>query len=224
MAPTVLDLLVRPATFFGEGADRPSLVGPALVAGALGATLVGRLLILLDFVGDHVDVFEGSSVTYAVGELAVAARRELLAAALFLAGLFFVAWVLTAGIIFVVSRVFDTGGSFRRLLAYVGWGQVPTLFSALLSGAYLAYAIATAPELTSTAAADAWGRATFQESPVRQALELLDPVFAFWTAYLWLLATEHALDLTRRKALVCVTLPAGVVVLEAVSGALGALT
>lgn len=220
MAATLRALVVSPDRFFADGDERPSLVGPALVAGVLGGALVVQLLILVELLGGVTDQFQGSGLVYAVGELAVEAPEDLAAVAGFLAVMFAVGWVLSAAIIYAVSRYFDPDGSFRRLLAYVGWGQVPTLGPVTLSTAFIVYAAATAPDLTSQAAAETWAQSEFVENSARLALEAVKPVFAVWTAYLWLVATEHALGLTRRQALVCVALPATVVILESLGGIL----
>lgn len=218
MGQRVDDLVRRPSQFFASSSPRPSLLGPALIAIALGMTAVVRLLALLTVLGDVADGFQGTPLIYAIGQFNVSAPRDLVAASLVVFLLFFLGWVLAAGVIYAVSRYFDPDGSFRDLFALVGWGQFPILIPALLSTSYILYASAQAPEITSEAAAMEWAETWFLDSPAGQLTNYVDPIFAVWSSYLWLLAAEAALGLTRRQALVCIALPAGLQILNSIGG------
>lgn len=218
MSPALRDLVRRPSTFFADAPESPPLVGPALVALAIGLSGVVRLLLLLEVLGDVAPGFSGDPLVYAVGQLAVAAPQSLVLASVLTLVLFLVGWVIAAGVVYLVSLYFEPEGSFRRLLAFVGWGQFPTLVPAVAATVYIAWAVLTGPDIATEAAAESWIRSTFVENPVQSAIELAGFPFAVWSAYLWLLAAEHGLGLSRRRALVCVALPVLVLVGNSIGG------
>ncbi|PSP46704.1 hypothetical protein BRC60_09710 [Halobacteriales archaeon QH_1_68_42] len=134
----------------------------------------------------------------AVGQLAVAAPQSLVLASVLTLVFFGIGWVLAAGLVYLVSRYFGPNGSFRRLLAFVGWGQAPTLVPAVAATAYIAWAVFTVPDIATEAAAESWIRSTFVENRALTAIDYAGFPFAVWSVYLWLLAAEHGLDTSRR--------------------------
>lgn len=218
MSRPLRDLVRRPATFFAEGSSRPSLVGPTLVALAIGFSGVVRLLMILDLLGGVVPGFSGTPLVYAIGQLAVSAPQSLVLASVLTLSFSFLGWLLVAVVVYVVSLYFGPEGSLRRLVAFLGWGQVPTLVAASAATLYFLWAFLTAPEITTQAGASEWLRSMFMNNPVRNAIDLAAVPIAVWTAYLWLLAAEHGLELSRRRALVCVALPALVLLVNSAGG------
>ena len=131
---------------------------------------------------------------------------------------FGIGWVLAAGLVYLVSRYFGPNGSFRRLLAFVGWGEAPTLVPAVAATAYIAWAVFTVPDIATEAAAESWIRSTFVENRALTAIDYAGFPFAVWSVYLWLLAAEHGLDISRRQVLVCIAVPALALVGNSVGG------
>lgn len=215
---SIVDLARRPRVFFRRATERPSLFAPVLIAGALGATAVAKLLALLGTLGGVAGGFEGNQLVYALGRANVSAPQDLVLASFLVLVMFVLGWALAAVLIYVAARYFEPDGSFRALLVCVGWGQLPVLVPALLSTVYVFVVAAGAPDLTTEAAASEWVESTFVNTPFQLLTGVLDPLFAAWVAYLWYLAAEQALGLSRRQALVCVAIPAGAQILNAVGG------
>lgn len=134
-----------------------------------------------------------------------------------------VGWLLTAGLAYAVSKLFDPAPALRRFLALVGWGHLPLVIPAVAIVTHLGVVLARAPRLSTRLAAEIWVRNVIMTSPVRLAIELVGPVFAIWAVTLWLLAAEEALDLSRRRAVLCVALPGLITLLDSVGGAVSVL-
>lgn len=214
MRGALADLLRRPKAFFDRAASDPSLRGPLALALALGLLGVLRVLVFYEVLRGVGAVFGGGPLVYAVGRLEVSAPLELGVAAVLATGLFALGWLLITVVIYVVSRYFHDGGGFRDLLVLVGWGQIPSLVPAVLSTLFVVSVTLQAPEITTEAAARQWARTAMRGHPIRQLVALTKPLVAVWTGYLWLLGTERALGLSRRQALACVVLPAGLLLVN----------
>jgi hypothetical protein len=217
MSPSMVDLVRRPSAFFAAVDRRPSLVGPALVAAVVGATGIVRLLVTVRAFGDVLGAFSGNPVVYAVGGATVSAPGRLVAAALGTVANYAVGWVLAALVVYAVGRYFGAVSSARRVLALVGWGMVPMVAAAIVTSAVIVSLVLSAPDLTSEAAVESWARSEFRTDPVRQAGQLVSAACAFWTAGLWYLGARHGLALSVRRAVACVALPAGLMVLSGVA-------
>jgi hypothetical protein len=73
------DLVVRPREFYRDRASSRSLVGPWLVAVVLAVAVVSRVFAVVAVLGDLLGELEGeySHLVFAVGDVTVAAPREL---------------------------------------------------------------------------------------------------------------------------------------------------
>ncbi|MFC7195947.1 hypothetical protein ACFQL4_17115 [Halosimplex aquaticum] len=102
------------------------------------------------------------------------------------------------------------------MLAFVGWTLAPTLIPAAASAVAMTAIFLDAPTFASEAALNQWVRSTVVDHPARVAVDFARPLFTLWVVYLWTLAAEYGRDLTQRQALLCIALPGGIAVLNAV--------
>lgn len=198
----VLDIFTDPDDFFRREAQRGGLARPAVV------------VLLVSVVG---------AVTAVPGLRAATAalppELEGVASLVFLFGIGgavlgpFVGWVLYAGAFHLVSRIaFDADGPFRRTLSVTGWGFVPAIAGAAVSGVltYLAFQSLTIPTDPNQAAA--FARA-IQNDPLVRLSSVLGVAFLFWQGFLWTFAVHHARGLDLRDAAITVAVPVGVALL-----------
>jgi hypothetical protein len=205
-----LDVITSPRQFFEAGSDDPSLAGPALVV--LGHAFAG-LGLLLSLVPVLAAVFEDASteaLAYTVGTQTVSAPRELVMATVLPFVVLVILWALTAGFTYVVSKRYDGTGSFRRLLMFMGWGFLPPLIPTLVEALVVAGLFASAPDLATEEAIREWVEANVIRAPSVRLIGLVTPLFTLWGTYLWLIAAEYGRDLSRRHALISISLPAAV--------------
>jgi hypothetical protein len=213
----VSTLLTDPRSFFAARRDDPSLRGPTLVVATHALTSLATAAVLLSAFTDFPGAIDTRSLVYVAGAQRVSAPQELVLSLAMTGVLSFALWVVVAAIVYGVSAYFDGSGAFRRVLAFVGWGLVPTLIPTVAANALTASLFLGAPTFESPAVVESWALANVQGHPLRRVIELVRPVFTLWMLSLWILAAECARDLTRRQAVVAVALP-GVVALVNVVG------
>ncbi|WP_123537572.1 YIP1 family protein [Halosimplex salinum] len=214
-------LVTDPRTFFDRRQDDYSLVGPALVVSAHALLALLTTVVLLRSVGDVITGIEAEQIVYAAGSQRISAPRQIVLALWGTGVLYFVLWVVVSLVTYLVSRYYDGTGSFRRVLAFVGWTLVPTLVPMLATSVVMIALFLDAPTFESEAAVEQWARANVVGNPVRVALQALRPLFTLWMVYLWVLAAEYSRELTRRQALVCVALPGAIAGLNALGNLAG---
>lgn len=209
-------LVTDPGAFFAARRDDYSLVGPTAVITGHALLALAVTVVVLRAVGDLVTAADAASIVYASGGQRVSAPRDIVLALWGTAVLYFAGWVAVAVVAYLVSLYFDGEGSFRRLLAFVGWTFVPTLVPTALRTAVVAAVFLDAPEFATEAALQEWARSELVGHPARFAAVAIRPLFTLWMVYLWILAAESARELTRRQALVAVALPGALASLNAV--------
>ncbi|WP_135362962.1 YIP1 family protein [Halosimplex halophilum] len=200
-------LVTDPGAFFAARQDDYSLAGPAAVVVAHALLALAGTVVVLQAVGDVVTAADAARVVYAAGSQRVSAPRDIVLAVWATGGLYFALWLAVAAVAYLVSLYFDGAGSFRRLLAFVGWTLVPTLVPTALRAVVMAAVFLGAPEFATEAALREWVRAEVVDNPAYVAASAVRPVFTLWMVYLWVLAAQYGRELSRRGAVVAVALP-----------------
>ena len=123
MKHSIIDLLIRPGTFFQNAMnDKESLKFPALVVLAVG--IAGAMYGYL--IGGLTGQLLGGIIP---GMGTIIALSTVLGA---LIGAF-IFWVIWAGVIYAFSYIFKGDGTFRRTLEFVGYGYLPQFFGTLIT-------------------------------------------------------------------------------------------
>ncbi|WP_436929588.1 YIP1 family protein [Halosimplex halobium] len=209
-------LVTDPGAFFAARRDDYSLAGPTAVVVAHALVALAGTVVVLRAVGDVVTAADAARVVYAAGEQRVSAPREIVLALWATGGLYFALWLAVAAVAYLVSLYFDGEGSFRRLLAFVGWTLVPTLVPAVLRAVVMGALFLGAPEFATEAALREWVRVKVVADPVYVAATATRPVFTLWMVYLWVVAAQYGRELSRRAAIAAVALPAALASVNAV--------
>jgi hypothetical protein len=216
--PPDASVLTDPDGFFRSRLDDTSLGWPLAVV-----ALVAALRVLAG-------VIRSSGLTDLVTEQGLPASQAgqgpvALATA---AVIPFLAWVVFAGVFYLLSSLFDGEGEFSTLLSFVGYGFVPQVAGSALSalvafyrwnvrGVSVSFPAGTAgsPMQMSPEQSAAYARAIFeaQSGPLVTLMTVLGFVFTLWAAFIWVFATRRARDVSTRQAAIAVGLPVGLVVL-----------
>jgi len=215
-------LVTDPGAFFAARQDDYSLVGPAAVVVAHALLALAATVVVLRAVGDVVTPADAGAIVYASGGQRVSAPQDIVLALWATGALYFALWVAVAVVAYLGSLYFDGEGSFRRLLAFVGWTLVPTLVPMAARSVVMAVVFLDAPDFATEAALQEWVRSEIVGHRARIAAVAIRPFFTLWMVYLWVLAAQYGRELGRRQALVAVALPAAIATLNAV-GTLAAL-
>ena len=197
-----VDLLTNPDRFFRRRAEDDSLVRPALVVTALG--LLGGLSAIpvlqatFGAMPDEASAFAGLAYVLApVGGVVGA----------------YVRWLLYAGAFHLISSyAYDGQGPFQRTLSATGWGFLPGILGAVLTGILTFYALQSMTLPTDPAQAQAFARQL-----TRQPLVLLSSglgiLFLLWQGFLWTFAVKHVRGIELREAAITVAVPVAIAVL-----------
>ncbi|MEN6396157.1 MAG: Yip1 family protein, partial [Methanoregula sp.] len=129
----------------------------------------------------------------------------------------FLAWVIWAGVFFLISKIFKGTGSFKRCLEVVGYGYVPLVIGSIatLIAAYEYIPKVAIPTLTSTALQnpqliqDATTALVNDPAMVEftQISAVISMIFLLWSANCWIFGIKQARNITMRDAAICVGIP-----------------
>ena len=223
MSPDSTDyksLLTDPDAFFRERSESPSLKGPLAVVtliaflGSLATvvqndTLVSALRPVIE------DALANSSanMTRSEADSAVNFAIQIYLAVSYGFALVgpYVVWLLYGVVFHAISAVFDSEGAFSRTMAFTGWGRVPAVFGSLVTLLvnYYQYEIRGVDVPTDVSAENAFQAVQQIQPPTSIVLlnGLLSIAFTLWAAYIWVYAMKHARSLTRRQALITISIP-----------------
>ncbi|WP_435194162.1 Yip1 family protein [Natronomonas sp. EA1] len=193
----MLDLLFNPDAFFRERAENPGLVPSVALLVLVGLVGVAGTLPALQAT---IDALPQEAQAFGTISLVVGSAFAFLGP--------FVRWVLYAAAFHVLSSVvYDAErGSFRDLLALVGWGFVPALLAAIVS-AVVATVVFSGVTFPSDPQQVAQFSQQLRNRPEFLVASVLGIAFLLWSAFLWTFAVKHVRDLTMREAGVVVGVP-----------------
>ena len=126
----------------------------------------------------------------------------------------FIMWLLSAGVFYFISMLFGGGGSFKRVLEFIGYGFIPIIVSLVIGLAVIMTMSSTIefsledPELF---------QQTFMQNPLMQASSIIGFLLMLWSANIGIFAIKHARNLSTRNALITVGVPVGLYLLYSIS-------
>ncbi|WP_410507190.1 YIP1 family protein [Methanosarcina hadiensis] len=130
-------------------------------------------------------------------------------------GLFgtFFYWLILTLIFYSISYVFESRGTFKRTLEFVGYGFVPQIFSGLI-GVVITYWLTASvdfslqdPELLAKGMTQA-----LLNNPLLYVSQAVGILCLLLSAYIWVFALLHARDLSVKNARITVGVPVGLYV------------
>jgi hypothetical protein len=201
MVSSILLLFSDPDGFFRrdpkewEGLKVPAaIVLVAGIIGALSAYLVSRTLLTL-FPTDLQATSGFVTITGTAGALI---------------GIF-ISWAVYTIVLYVISLVFMGKGTFRRTLAAVGYGFLPTAIGSLVSLGLYWYYLPTLPvtpvrDLTDLQSA----MAGITHTPVFQMTAAVGIIFLLWSASIWIHGIRYSREISLSHAAITVAIPVAV--------------
>lgn len=124
-------------------------------------------------------------------------------------GIFFY-WLILTGILYSISYVFESKGSFKRTLEFVGYGFVPQIFSGLI-GIVITYWLTASIDLSYQDPQVITESITqmFSNNPLYYASQAIGILCLLLSAYIWVFALLHARNLSMKNAAITVGIPVG---------------
>ena len=122
----------------------------------------------------------------------------------------FIMWAIYTGIFFVISAILGGEGDFKRLLAFVGYGFIPTIFGSIITTGLTYYGMSGIefsmenPELM---------QQSIMVDPMMQLVSIIGIIFLLWTANICIFAVKHARGLNTKNSLITVGIPIGIYIL-----------
>ncbi|WP_459195088.1 YIP1 family protein [Halosimplex sp. J119] len=216
--PSIQSLLTDPDGFFRSRTSGLSLKWPLAIVALVAALRVAASVITSRGLSELVSQQGLPASGAGSGPIAFATA----------AALPFLAWVLYAGLFYLLSGLFDGEGAFKTILAFVGYGFAPQVVGSAVTALVQFYrwnvrgvsvtfpsGIAdTPPSQMSGEQAFAYTRALqeAQSGPLVTLTAVLGLLFTIWAAFIWMFATKRARDVSTRQAAISVGIPVGIVV------------
>lgn len=120
----------------------------------------------------------------------------------------FAYWIISTGIFYQISSVLNSEGSFMKTLEFVGYGFMPLMFSNIVD--FLVFYIIIASLNVSPpdpqSIGESFNQLNHHLSPVSQIFTI---ICVLWSAYIWILALIHARNISKKNAILTVSIPLG---------------
>ena len=130
-------------------------------------------------------------------------------------GLFgtFFYWLILTLIFYSISYVFESNGSFKRTLEFVGYGFVPQIFSSLI-GVFVTYKLMASVDFSQQDSQLISESMTqmLSYNPLYYASQAIGILCLLLSAYIWVFALLHARNLSMKNAIITVGVPVGLYV------------
>ena len=206
MAVSIFSVITNPRQFFEKKAGEPeSLTLPVLIILLQG---------ILGSISGYVIADLTTKMYPAIGNFGPILGIFSIVGAIIGA---FVFWVLITVLFYLISMAFKGEGGFRRTLEFIGYGSIPLIFGALISGIIiLLYApgiqvpVVTAPEDLAKAVT------ALMKEPVLRLSSLIGIVMTVWSANLWVFGIRVARKLSLKDAALTVGIPTAIYILYSI--------
>ena len=122
----------------------------------------------------------------------------------------FLYWFLLTGILYSISYVFDSKGSFKRTLEFIGYGFVPQIFSSLI-GVVITYKLTASVDFSSqdSQLITQSIEQMFSNNPLFYTSQIIGILCLLLSAYIWVFALLHARNMSFKNAALTVGIPVG---------------
>ncbi|AGB50698.1 Yip1 domain protein (plasmid) [Methanomethylovorans hollandica DSM 15978] len=119
-------------------------------------------------------------------------------------------WLIFSGIIYVISSRFNSSGSFKRTIEFVGYGYIPKAFAAFI-GLLVLYLILPSIDV-STQNSQLMQQSIDQlisHNPLLWIYQFVGILCALWSANIWIFATSYARKISVKNAFFSLLIPVG---------------
>lgn len=205
MAKTVLDLLIRPDIYFSDLVKSEVSLKAALLVVLAGAVLAA------------ISAYMVSSLTGQMFSQVMEGMGGFILIMGALGGfvMFFIIWVIYAGVIHGISMAFKGTGTFKRTLQVIGLGALPQVFGSVVTVLLALYYLPQVhvPRITSITDPQVLQAAVQQlmNDPAMKQFTLVSTVigvlFLLWSANIWVFGVRHGRGIPLRHAFITVGIP-----------------
>lgn len=122
----------------------------------------------------------------------------------------FIKWFIVTGILYSISYVFESKGSFKRTLEFISYGYVPQIVSSLI-GVFTTYRLTASmdfslqdPELITESMTQ-----MLSNNPLYYVSQSATILCLLLSAYIWVFALLHARNMSIKNAIITVSIPVG---------------
>jgi hypothetical protein len=137
----------------------------------------------------------------------------------------FLIWSITAGMFYLISCLYDSEGPYKRTVEFVGYGYVPSIFSAFVA-LFVLHSIMPSmdfsiqdPNLMQQNVEQIMANSSFLRFS-----QIVGILCTLWSANIWIFALSHARNISYKKAVPIVCIPVGVYLLYSIYNLMSALT
>lgn len=209
------DLLFNPNLFFSEKSKNDvSFKYPILIVFINSILAIGSSILIMNKIKEILPL-DGNSF------------MPVMMLGSVIGGLFgtFVYWIILTGIFYLISFLFNPGGSFKRTLEFVGYGFAPQIFGGIANFFVMYYLLPSItvssqnPQLFSESFAQA-----LANNPLSFAAEIFVILCFLLSANIWVFALVHARNMSTKNAILTVGVPVGLTLIYQIYSLIGGLT
>jgi hypothetical protein len=137
----------------------------------------------------------------------------------------FLGWLIIAGVFYLISCLFDSEGSFKRTVEFIGYGYMPKIFTTFV-GLLVLYSILPSIDfsLQNPQIMQQSVEKMVANNPLLWISEIIGILCIIWSANIWIFALSHARNMSIKDAVLTVTIPVGLVVIYSTYNLVSALT
>lgn len=137
----------------------------------------------------------------------------------------FLIWLITAGVFYLISCLYDSEGSFKRAVEFVGYGYVPSIFSAFV-GLLVLYSILPSMDfsLQNPHLMQQNVEQIMANNPLLWLSQIIGILCTLWSGNIWIFALSHARNMSTKNAALTVAIPVSMYLLYSIYNLVSALT
>ncbi len=203
MAATTIDLFLNPRAFFeAKVSGNAGLKVPALIVLVIGIiSAVSAYVLALPF------------LQYLPAEMAGLGPVLAAFGGIFALVTVLVMWVVFAGIFYGISAVLNGEGSFKQMLAFVGYGYAPQVIGTAIYVVFVYLFMANLVLPPASAISDPTVFTDLMKDPYIQIGGIINLLFVLWSANIWIFGVKYARNLSVKNAAITVGVPVALYVL-----------
>lgn len=206
------DLLFNPNLFFSEKSkNEVSFKYPILLVLIYSIISIGSSILMMNKMKEILPL-DGSS---------------FMSTAVTLGGFFgaFLYWIILTGIFYFISFLFNSNGSFKRTLEFVGYGFAPQILGAIANLFVMYYLL---PSVPISSQSPQLFTESFKQALVNDPLSFAAEIFVILcfllSANIWVFALVHARNMSTKNAILTIGVPVGLTLIYQVYSLIGGLT
>mgnify|MGYP001228289570 CR=1 FL=1 len=210
------DLLFNPNLFFSEKSkNEVSFKYPILLVLIYSVISIGSSILMMNKMKGILPLDGNSFISTAVTLGSV------------IGGFFgaFLYWIILAGIFYFISFLFNSNGSFKRTLEFVGYGFAPQILGAIANLFVMYYLLPSVPISSQSPQlfAESFKQA-LANNPFSFAAETFAILCFLLSANIWVFALVHARNMSTKNAILTIGVPVGLTLIYQVYSLIGGLT